>query len=178
MLGMKMNIVKSKKDEMKDVPLDSELSELSSAVEAEEDAAKQELLPGRFSATAINTLTKTLQKFFSALGIEDFATLENVTEDAMTPDIVSAIMAAVEMLQSAVSAEILDEDMSISAEDINDDRALAMLAGRLQRVVKNRKLLKELKTLMDTPEEPKPEPMMEEETEEPVDSEQLFMDRM
>lgn len=175
-LGTRINMIK-KQPEMENMPMDLEVEELSMQVEEEEGALTKDLLPGRFTSTAINTLTKTLQKFFSALGIQDFEALKNVSEDAMSSDIAGAIMAAVEMLKSAVDAEVLEEDMSLSLEELNDDRSLAMLAGRLQRVIKNRKLLKELKAYLDSAEEPSEAPEMEM-TEEPVDSDKLFAERM
>jgi hypothetical protein len=177
MYGMKIDIMKKKKEELKDVPLDTETEGMIKEVENEEDALKQDLLPGRFTAPAINTVLKPLQAFFTSLGIEDFETLSPVSEDMVSPDIASAIMAAVEMINSAVEADVLDEEMMMDATEITDDRSLAMLGARLQKLAKNKKLIKEMKSFLEQPEE-ETEVEVEMTEEKPVDSEQLFMDRM
>jgi len=178
MYGMKMNVIKKKKEELKDVPMDMETEGMIKEVESEEDALKQDLLPGRFTAPAINTVLKPLQAFFTSLGISDFETLSPVSEDIISADIASAILASVEMINSAVAAEVLDEEMMMDATEITDDRSLAMLAARLQKLTKNKKLVKELKSFLETPETPEVEVEVEVAEEKPVDSEKLFMDRM
>lgn len=176
MLGTKLNVIKK---EPKEMQLDPEMESSLLDAEMEEDAMKQELLPGRFSQAAINNTLKPLMAFFKSLGISDFETLEAVSEDVISPDIASAILAAVEMLNSAIAAEVLDENMSVTLEDITDDAGLSMLSSRLMQIARNKRLAKELKAFLESAETEEPAevvPAIEEDLA--VDSDALMMSRI
>tara|TARA_R110002110_G_scaffold129341_2_gene309450 strand:+ start:809 stop:1276 length:468 start_codon:yes stop_codon:yes gene_type:complete len=142
-------------------------------VGAEQDAMMQQMQEqitpqGKFSKNALNRLVKELN-----VVLEMFQQTYPEFEEDITifPE---EFVTSLSMVKSA--ADDAGVDFEINMEEISDDRDLAMIAGQLRRLGKDKTLKKFLEANTLMPEEE----VVEEEvvTEEPVDMDAMFAGRM
>ena len=128
---------------------------------------------GKFSKGALNRLVGSLNEVL-ALFQDEYAMFEE--DQTMLPrEFVE------KMMMVSTAAGDADVDFDISIDDISDDRDLALVAGKLSKLAKDRdfKRFLEASTLpgqTDVVEEPMPEEPMPEEA--PVDIDAMFAGRM
>jgi hypothetical protein len=142
-------------------------------VGAEQDAMMQQMQEqitpqGKFSKNALNRLVKELN-----VVLEMFQQTYPEFEEDITifPE---EFVTSLSMVKSA--ADDAGVDFEINMEEISDDRDLAMVAGQLRKLSKDKTLKKFLEANTLMPEEE----VVEEEvvTEEPVDMDAMFAGRM
>lgn len=128
---------------------------------------------GKFSKNALNRLVGALNEVLKMFQ-DEYAMFEE--DQTMLPqDFVEKMM----MISSAAGDADVDFDISIG--DISDDRDLALAAGKLSKLAKDKdfKRFLESSSLPGTKEEPMEEPMEEAmPKKEPVDMDAMFAGRM
>lgn len=143
------------------------------AVGAEGEAIMQNMTEqitprGKFSKNSLNRLVRELNKVLELFEQTYPEFEEDITE--FPEEFVSSLS----MVASA--AEDADVDFELNMEEISDDRDLAMIAGQLRKLSRDKKFKKYLQASTIVPEE---EVVVEEEVvEEPVDIDAMFAGRM
>lgn len=130
----------------------------------EDEAVFAELAPqGPFTKKAVNALVKSTNELLPLFGQEPtYPDFEGDVEGLPT-DFVRVLAMFQGAVNAAVDAEMVDEEFDFMLEDLTDDRALLMLAGKLKNLSKQR----DFKTFLKNP----PMEEMDEEEAMVVDNE-------
>lgn len=147
--------------------------ELSTAVgeaEADEDLAFAEMAPsGKYSAQNLNLLVAATNKLLPLFEQSaDYPTFEAPIEGVLPTDFVRVLVMFLGAVDSAITADAIDDEMSYDLQELVDDASLLQLSGRLTSLAANRDFRQFLK---NPPEEE------EDDTEEtlPISDEEALM---
>jgi len=155
-------------------------------IAAEEDRMMMEFQPkGDFSRKPLNALVVVTRKMQPLFGLEgDYPRFDSdLTE--LPVEFVRVLSMFKQAIDDAIAQDILDEADAFMLEDIRDDSSLKLLAGKLNKVLRDKKFKKflEAKPAMEETEEEETEMRDEERTPMPsgaeeMDLDALFMERM
>ena len=153
-------------------------------IAAEEDRMMMEFQPqGDFSRKPLNALVVVTRKMQPLFGLEgDYPKFEgDLTE--LPVEFVRVLSMFKQAIDDAIAQDILDEEDAFVLEDLRDDTGLKMLAGKLNKVLRDRKFKKFLEAKPGSEPEPETEMIDEERTPMPTGAEEmdldaLFMERM
>lgn len=172
-------------DEMKasGQPTEMELSiEMAGPeMESDEEAIFQEMAPqGKFSKKAMNSLVKSANELLPSFGQEPtYPTFEEATITQFPTDFVRVLAMFQGAVNAAVDAEMVDAEYDFMMEDLTDDRAVMMLAGKLKQLARQRDFkafLKNPPMEEEAPGAPQPDNEMNEPSPEDINA--LFAKRM
>lgn len=126
---------------------------------------------GKFSKGALNRLVKQLNVVLEMFDQSYPEFNEDIT--VFPPEFVTSL----EMVMTAANDAGVDFDLDF--EEIKDDRDLAMVAGKLSKLAKDKTFKRFLESNSLRPEEAEEETVVEEETVEmPSDMDEMFARRM
>lgn len=150
---------------------------------AEDDMYSSFQPRGDFSRTPLNALVMVTRKLQPMFGLKGDYPKFDSDIDELPIEFVRVLMMFKQAVDDAIAQDILDEEDRFELEQITDDSSLKILAGKLGKVMRNKKFKK---MLSSKPEGEKPEQETPMEAEErspmPMGSDQtidaLFMERM
>lgn len=152
--------------------------EISTAEQSEDEMFAQMAPTGDFSANAMNRLVDATNKLLPAFDQEPNYPSFSDKVNTFPGDFVRILAMFQGAVNMAVDYDVIDEEMDFMMEDINDDRAIMMLAGKLSKLANDRAFKSFLQNPPDVEEEA-PEPMEpEEEVMGDEEMDDLFASRM
>ena len=164
-----------------EVALQGELNQGFAAADAEQDATFQSAAPtGNFTVKSLNNLVGAVNKVLPFFGdVEQYPTFsEDIVE--FPQEFVRVLSMVGAAADDAITAEVLEPDMTFSLDEIVDDASLTLVASKLTQLSASKDFKK---WLSETP--PEEEAVVEETAavegdvlSEPEDVEALFSSRM
>lgn len=158
-----------KEDNSNSVKVEFETGLRDAAVE--EDALFQEMSPtGEFTEDALETLVRQLNTVLPAFGLSDpFPLPPEGVHDRLPQELVRLLSMVQQAVSDAIAADVVSEDLAFDLAEVSSDADLKLIAGKLNRLGKDKKFQKFLTEAQPEEELPAAEEEMvvEEEPEGP-----------
>jgi hypothetical protein len=145
---------------------------------AQEDAITQASGPtGNYTKAALNLLAKAFTPVMTMFGITEPYPMFTADRTDLPTDFIALLEMVKAAVDDAIAADILSPDMGFDIPSLIDDRSLKMLAGRMDRISKDKAFKR---WLTERPEETTIEESTEEVSEAPMEmnEDELFRSRI
>jgi hypothetical protein len=151
--------------------------EVAGAEQADESMFAEMAPKGRFTKKALNNLVKAANRLLPLFEQEPSYPMFEEDVEVFPTDFVRVLAMFQGAVNAAVDSEMIGEDMDFQMEDIVDDMAVNLIAGKLSSLAKSKDFKNFLK---NPPEEEITEEEVEEETAAPTNEEldSLFAGRL
>lgn len=152
--------------------------EIADAEQADEEQFQAIAPQGNFTAKALNNLIGAANRLLPAF--EQTADFPKITEDltVFPIDLTRVISMFQGAVNSAVVADAIDPESDFQIEDITDDAAINLVAGKINSLAKSREFKQFLKNPPEEVEEEVAEEVVEEVAPSDEEMDQFFAGRM